>query len=74
MQPKTNDVQTFTAASVTPMGNDHFTMLNMWRGLNPNIKTAELAANLQRRFKLEAGKAWILACRFKNELHTKANQ
>ena len=74
MQPKTNDVQTFAAAPVTPMTKEQNTMLNMWQSLNPNIGTQELAANLKRRFGIDAAPAWILACRFKNELHTKASK
>ena len=69
-----NDAQTFAPAPVTPMLNEHVRMLTLWHVANPKIKTAELAANLQRLFSMQPGTAWVLACRFRNEQHTKANQ
>lgn len=64
-----NDIsQTHPAAATTPMTDEQRTMLTMWHGItDKKVTAADLAANLIRKFKLEKGKAWILACRFLNE-------
>ena len=69
-----NEAQKFAPEPVTPMTAEYFNMLVVWSTNNSHIGTQGLADNLIRRFGLQPGTAWILAARFKNEMHTRATQ